>query len=217
VLFLRRLQKFSQKFGKTDVRNLVRERLGQCGYKTIPEMVPPMVDWDELVRREGTAVWRTIYRLVRNQADADECFQETFVAALELANRQPVRNWPALLQCLATSRAVDRIRKRLRRTKKEELADLAQAEAKQPGPVQHAEAAERATRLRWALAQIPARQAEIFCLHELGGWKYEALAERFAMTASAVGVLLHRTRKKLHDLLNLHGALSQSLLEQRPT
>ncbi|HZZ27939.1 MAG TPA: sigma-70 family RNA polymerase sigma factor [Pirellulales bacterium] len=175
-----------------------------------------MLDWDELVRREGTAVWRTIYRLVRNQADADECFQETFVAALELSNRQPVRNWPALLQCLATSRAVDRVRKKLRRTKKEEISDLARAETMQPGPAQQAEAAERATKLRWALAQIPARQAEIFCLHELGGWKYEALAERFAMTVNAVGVLLHRTRKKLQDLLSLQGALSESLLKQRP-
>ena len=40
-----------------------------------------MIDWDELMGREGTAVWRTAYRLVRNEADADECFQETFLAA----------------------------------------------------------------------------------------------------------------------------------------
>jgi RNA polymerase sigma-70 factor, ECF subfamily len=190
--------------------------LDSAATNDFPNVVPPMIDWDELVRREGSAVWRTIYRLVRNQADADECFQETFVAALELSNRQPVRNWPALLQCLATSRAVDRVRKRLRRTRKEEVNNLAKAECTQPGPTHQAEAAERATRLRWALSQIPARQAEIFCLHELGGWKYEALAERFAMTASAVGVLLHRTRKKLQDLLNLQGALSESLIKQRP-
>jgi len=47
-----------------------------------------MIDWDELMRREGSAVWRTACRLLRNQADADECFQETFLAALELSNRQ---------------------------------------------------------------------------------------------------------------------------------
>jgi RNA polymerase sigma-70 factor, ECF subfamily len=175
-----------------------------------------MIDWDELVHREGSAVWRTIYRLVRNRADAEECFQETFVAALELSNRQPVRNWPALLQCLATSRAVDRVRKHLRRTRKEEVTNLARAETSEAGPSQRAEAAEQATRLRWALAQIPARQAEIFCLHELGGWKYEAIGERFAMTVSAVGVLLHRTRKKLQDLLHLQGALSEALIKQRP-
>ena len=88
------------------------------------------------MRREGSAVWRTAYRLVRNQADADECFQETFLAALEVSNRQPVRNWPALLQRLATSRAIDRVRKRLRRRRREEVADLALAEAAQCDPSQ---------------------------------------------------------------------------------
>lgn len=177
-----------------------------------------MIDWEELVRREGSAVWRTIYRLVRNRADAEECFQETFVTVLELSHRQAVRNWPAFLQCLATSRALDRVRNRLRRTRKEELADLAQTEAVASDPAQHAESAERAMQLRWALAQIPDRQAEIFCLHELEEWSYEAIGERFAMTISAVGTTLHRTRKKLHSLLNLQESLSDAsfINKQRP-
>jgi RNA polymerase sigma-70 factor (ECF subfamily) len=173
-----------------------------------------MIDWDELLRREGTAVWRTVYRLVRNQADADECFQETFVAALELSNRQPVRNWPALLQRLATSRGIDRIRKRLRRLRREEMVDVARAECPQMGPSQQAEAAELSTKLRWALAQLPPRQAEMFCLHELGSWSCQDIGDQFAMTANAVGVLLHRTRKKLQDLWKLQGALSEALYKQ---
>ncbi len=103
-----------------------------------------MIDWDELLRREGPAVWRTAYRLVRNRADADECFQETFLGALEISKRQPVGNWPGLLHRLATSRAIDRLRKRLRRTRHEEVADVVLAPTLEPGPVQHAEAAELA-------------------------------------------------------------------------
>ena len=66
-----------------------------------------MVDWDELVRREGPVVWRTIYRLVHNQADADECMQETFVAAVKYSHHQPVGNWQAMPKRLAVARAVD--------------------------------------------------------------------------------------------------------------
>jgi DNA-directed RNA polymerase specialized sigma24 family protein len=51
-----------------------------------------MIDWDELVRHEGPAVWRTAYRIVRNGADADECFQEALLAALRVSDRQPVRD-----------------------------------------------------------------------------------------------------------------------------
>ena len=174
-----------------------------------------MIDWDELMEREGPSVWRTAYRLVRNEADADECFQETFLAALELSNRQSVRNWPALLQRLATRRAIDRLRNRMRRERREEIADLALAEAVQADPSQEAEAAELSSALRWALAQLPARQAEVFCLHELVDWSHQQIADQLGISANAVGVILHRTRQKLRELLNMQNRLSAARKQQR--
>ncbi len=176
-----------------------------------------MIDWDELMRREGSAVWRTAYRVVRNEADADECFQETFLAAFELSNRQPVRNWPALLQRVATSRAIDRVRKRLRRHRREEPADLAQAAGATADPAQQAEAEELSSGLRWALAQLPTRQAEAFCLHELSDWSYQQIGDQLGTSANAVGVMLHRTRQKLQELLKMQNRLSAALDRQRQT
>jgi len=161
-----------------------------------------MVDWDELVRREGPAVWRTIYRLVQNQADADECLQETFVAAVKLSNYQAVGNWQALLKRLAIARAVDCVRQRLRRTRREDAIDVAMIAATVPDPHEQAETAELATALRWALAQIPARSAEVFCLHELEGWSYQEIGDQLSLSSNAIGVLLHRTRQKLRKLLS---------------
>ncbi len=174
-----------------------------------------MIDWDDLMRREGSAVWRTVYRIVRNLADPEECFQETFLAALEVNLRQRVQNWPGLLQRLATARAIDRLRKRRRRRRQEEIADLALAECDGPGPAQRAELAELATALRWALAKLPACQAEMFCLHELSDWNYQDLAEQYAMTTNAVGVALHRTRHKLQKLLQKHNRMSVVSLKRR--
>lgn len=161
-----------------------------------------MVDWDELVRREGPTIWRTIYRLVHNQADADECLQETFVAAVRLSHHQSVGNWQALLKRLAVARAVDCIRQRLRRTSREDTTDIASVAAPTRAPYERAEAAELAGALRWALAQVPARSAEIFCLHELEGWSYQEIGDHFSMSSSAVGVQLHRLRRKLQKLLS---------------
>jgi RNA polymerase sigma factor (sigma-70 family) len=175
-----------------------------------------MIDWDDTIRREGPAVWRTVYRLVRNQADADECFQETFLAALEVSNRQPVRNWTALLQRLATSRAIDRIRKRVRRKQHEEAADLTVAEGSEADPSQHAEAAELAGSLRWAIAQLPAKQAEVFCLHHLGDWNNQQIADQLGITANSVGVILHRSRQRLKELLKMQNRMSAVMNEQRP-
>ncbi len=121
-----------------------------------------MIDWDNLLVREGAAVWRTVYRLVRHQADAEECFQETFLAALEVADRERVENWPGLLQRLATARGIDRLRKRVRRRRQEEIADLALCESAEAGPAQQAEAAELGVALRWALAQLSAHKPNCF-------------------------------------------------------
>jgi RNA polymerase sigma-70 factor (ECF subfamily) len=160
-----------------------------------------MIDWDELVCHEGPGVWRAIYRIVRSSADADECLQETFVAALNVSARGQVDCWPALLKRLAVARAVDCLRRRVRRTRREELMDATLLAAGSAGPHEHAEAAELADELRWALAQLPARSAEVFCLHELEGWTYEEIGAQCSLSGNAVGALLHRTKLKLRKLL----------------
>jgi RNA polymerase sigma-70 factor (ECF subfamily) len=174
-----------------------------------------MIDWDEIVRREGSAVWQTAYRLVRNRADADECYQETFLAALEFSNRQPVHNWPALLQRLATNRAIDRVRKRLRRKVNDDISDTEFVSNVGDDPSRRAEAAELATALRWAIAQVPKRQVEVFCLHELGDWSYQEIANQLGITVNSVGVILHRTRQKLRQLLEMRNRLSTAVKQQR--
>jgi RNA polymerase sigma-70 factor (ECF subfamily) len=160
-----------------------------------------MPDWDEIVRRDGPAVWRTAYRLLNNSADADECFQEAFVAALEVSRREQVKNWRALLLRLTAVRAVDRMRERYRRRSREQIADWNALAGDEPPPSQGAEEAELAQRLRDALAQIPAQQAEVFCLHGLEGWSYQEIAEQLSLSINTVGVLLHRARKRLRELL----------------
>jgi len=160
-----------------------------------------MPDWDEIVRRDGPAVWRTAYRLLNNSADADECFQEVFVAALEVSRREQVGNWRALLQRLAAARAVDRLRERYRRRSREQTTDWNTLAGNEPSPSQGVEEAELAQCLRDALAQIPAQQAEVFSLHGLEGWSYQEIAEQLSLSINTVGVLLHRARKRLRELL----------------
>jgi RNA polymerase sigma-70 factor, ECF subfamily len=160
-----------------------------------------MPDWPEIIEREGGAVWRTAHRLLGNRADADECFQETFLAALEISRREPVRNWCILLRRLASSRAVDRLRRRYRHGVNRPVADWDTLPGPSSLPSQRIEDAERAESLRAALASLPPNQAEAFCLHHLEDWSYREIAEHLALSVDAVGVLLHRARKRLRALL----------------
>ena len=73
-----------------------------------------MVDWSQIVQQHGPLVWTTVYRLLRHEADAADCFQRTFLSALVLSRTQSIRNWPGLLQRLGTARALESLRQRLR-------------------------------------------------------------------------------------------------------
>jgi RNA polymerase sigma-70 factor (ECF subfamily) len=161
-----------------------------------------VVDWPAIVEVYGPMVWRTVYRLVSNRQDAEDCYQETFVAAWAAARREPIRAWPGLLRRLATARALDRLRQRMRRGKGPaggaELEAIAGANG---GPVQEVEARELAQRLRMALSQLAGGQAEVFCLRFLEGMSYEEIGRVLGREAGHVGVLLHRARERLKELL----------------
>ena len=175
-----------------------------------------MPDWGEMMAREGRAVWATAYRILGNRADADECFQEAFLAAWEASHRGSVRNWPGLLRRLATARAVDRLRQRLRRGSAESPADWTALQDSSPSPSQTVEDAELSTALRHALAHLPPRQAEVFCLKALEGWSYAEIAAHLGESIDAVGVHLHRARQRLRALLEPKSQHPASLPAEEP-
>jgi len=165
-----------------------------------------MVDWQSILDRDGPVVWRTVYRLLGNRADAEDCYQETFLSALEVWRRQPVRSPRALLQRMATARALDRLRARYRRSARGEGSDPGGVEYDRsadpaPGPPEVAEAAELSGRLREALATLPAKQADVFSLYNLEGWSYQEIAAHLGISVDSVGVLLHRARARLRQRL----------------
>src|SRR5258707_15108483 len=113
-----------------------------------------MTDWDGILRDEGPAIWRTLWRLLGNRPDVDDCFQETFLAALQYSRDREttIRHWSAFLQRLATARAMDRLRRRYRhRDLTDESADASAAVSSRPGPIERAVAAELSEQLRRAL------------------------------------------------------------------
>lgn len=103
-----------------------------------------MIDWQTIIEKHGPVVWQTAYRLLGNRADAADCFQETFVCALEFSRRQRIRNFSALLIRLATVRAIDQLRKRLHRSDNHVASvDWVAVPSKNPGPVQMAQQQEK--------------------------------------------------------------------------
>lgn len=162
-----------------------------------------MTNWTNIVEQYGGVVWATTYRLLGNSADASDCFQETFLEAIKISRTEPVRNWSALLRHLATARSLDLLRVRYReRERTDTSVDPDTVVGRGSTPAEEAEAGELAQRLRVALAQLPPQQAEVFCLTCVDELTYREIGERRNLTTNAVGVLLHRARQRLRELLH---------------
>ena len=163
-----------------------------------------VIDWQIIIEKHGPAVWQTAYRLLGNRTDAADCFQETFVCALELSRRQRIRNFSALLTRLATTRAIDRLRQRFRQPHCSDApADWAAVPSTNPGPVKLAQQQELAARLRESLTQLPPQEAQVFCMRYLNDMSYRQIAKALGIKINAAGVLLHRARAKLRQSFEL--------------
>jgi RNA polymerase sigma-70 factor (ECF subfamily) len=161
-----------------------------------------MTDWSQIVAEHGPIVWKTARRLLANDADAADCFQQTFLSAVKLARRQQVRRWPALLRRLATARALEQLRSRIRqRSRQRLLSESDSVDIGATGPSEAAQASELADRLRRALTEIETRQAQVFCLSQLDGLSYDEVASELGLTVNHVGVLLNRARAALRERL----------------
>ena len=158
-------------------------------------------DWKRIAEEHASAVWQTAYRLLHNQADAADCFQETFLAAFEFSQRQRVHNIRGLLLRLATTRAIDQLRRRMREALRESDDDNMQVVSARPGPDAEAENLELAERLRAAIGQLPPQEAKVFCLRYFNDLSYREIAGELQITTGAAGVVLHRAKAKLRQLL----------------
>lgn len=157
-----------------------------------------VIDWQVIVKKHGPLVWETAYRLLGNHTDAADCFQETFVSALQISQRQPVRRFSALLTRLATARAIDRLRQRLRRPLSDiETIDQGAIPGANPDPAEQVQQQELAARLRETLSRLPPQEAQVFCLRYINDMSYRQIAKQLNIKTNAAGVLLHRARAKL--------------------
>jgi RNA polymerase sigma-70 factor (ECF subfamily) len=150
------------------------------------------------VEKHGKAVWQRVYRLLGNEADAAECFQETFMAALKVSRRQYIYNLGGLLDKLATIKAIDKLRQQIRHRKLSGEYDfVSNLEDTNPGPPIEVQRRELAVLLREAIGNLPRLEAEVFSLHYFNDMSYRQISKELGLKAGTVGVFLHRARNKL--------------------
>jgi RNA polymerase sigma-70 factor (ECF subfamily) len=170
----------------------------------VKNMESGLPDWEVIVRTHAPMAFDTAWRLLGHAADTEDAVQEALLDAFQLHGRQPVSNWGGLLRHLATRRAIDRLRKQRRAVPlalKPLIVEPASPESEQPESA--AIERELAERLRLAVAELPDREGSVFSLRYFGEMANSDIAETLGISTDAVGVALHKARKRLKETLGL--------------
>lgn len=143
-------------------------------------------------------VWRIAIRLLSDEDDARECYQQTFLDALRVKSGT-VKNWQAVLCRIATRRAMDALRRRYRNREFSSLETVDVVQNLSPEhPVVLQELRES---VRQILARLPESQAEAFYLRHIEQWEPAQIAQQLGIESGHVRVLIHRTLAVLRNTL----------------
>src|ERR687895_960855 len=157
--------------------------------------------FERLYRRHVHDVYRYVLAVLRNQADAEDATQATFLSAYRafMRGEEPLkpRNW---LLKIAHNECRQRFRAASRRPK-EVTWDEERGAA--PGVD---ETVPTADEIRSALAHLSFNQRSALVMRELEGRSYSEIATILGLSVSAVETLLFRARRALRE--QLEGALT---------
>ncbi len=156
-----------------------------------------VTDWDRIVREYGPLVFATAWRILGHTADTEDIVQEVFLQVHQMQQTESVRHWPGLLRRLAACRALDRLRQRRSTVPLNGLSLAGPEEGPEATAIEH----ELAERLRHAIAQLPDREAAVFCLRYFDDLSYQEIAQMLHIRTGAVASALHKARLKLEALL----------------
>jgi len=160
----------------------------------------------ELVRRYQKPVFRIVLRMVKNQDDADDLTQDTFVRAHRgLKTFKEEFDFHPWLYRIAVNQAINLINKRKRQAAVD-LEDVPEGDIKTgPEPESPVQAASRQELLRTledALDRLPDEQRAVFLLRVQEGLSYEEIAKTMNTPKGTVMSRLARARMALRKYID---------------
>jgi RNA polymerase sigma-70 factor (ECF subfamily) len=154
----------------------------------------------EIVRRYQRAVYRVAWALTRNDSDADDLAQETFVRAWGAIGRfeigQPLYPW---LARIGTNLAFSLFRSRKRRpeTPLEPLLEAGRQWGVEDDPAEHAARGEHDARLRECFAALAPEHQAVLALRVMQDLPYDEIARTLNVPVGTVMSRLSRARAEL--------------------
>lgn len=155
-----------------------------------------------LVGQYQHMVYTVTHRILRNDMDAEEATQDTFLKAIRgLHTFQGGSRFSTWLYSVAYRTAISR--SRLRRTEDRSL-DEVEGRPGEPGSEAQGTTSDRRRALEHALSRLTPEDAAVVTFHYLHEMSVDEIVTATGLSASNVKVKLHRSRKKMLEILQEH-------------
>jgi RNA polymerase sigma-70 factor (ECF subfamily) len=163
------------------------------------------------VEAHGPGVYRLARRLMRDEAEAEDVMQETFLSAFkaigQFEGRSGLSTWLFRITYNAALMRLRRAQPETVAVDEPELSGEAQPVPRQLFdwcclPEQDFDTAEARQQLERAIAELPEKLRAVFVLRELEGLSTEAAAAALDLSPEAVKTRLHRARLWLRERLS---------------
>lgn len=159
-----------------------------------------------LMREHSPGVVRTLWRMLGNEHDVLDVYQDTICRLTQLGAGYSIRQRKAYFYRMAINRAVELVRKRrchmARRemlVRNERTRRQASDEAPFGDPLEHVELVQQ---LRAAIAGLPPHLRDVIALHDLAGLNYRQVAGILNITAGTAKVYRHHAVVRLSKAMN---------------
>ncbi len=156
-----------------------------------------MTTWNDIVHVHGPPTYRTAWRILGHTQDCEDVLQEAFIEAHKMFVAGKIGNPQAFLNRLVTFRALDALRRR----KTLSSVDPSTFVDGSLGPPEKVIEHEDDMRLRAIVAELPPRQAAVFCMTHFEELSHEEIADSLEISSNAVAMALHKARATLRKIM----------------
>lgn len=160
--------------------------------------------FDALFERHHVSVYNLACLMLRNEADANEVLQDTFLAVARTAGSYQTRGkFRAWLIRIARNQCLNRLESR--RVRQQRFVpmgfSLVEPPAPETGPSEALVADEQSRLVQDGIARLPERQREALCLYTFEHMAYHQVAEALDTPINTVKTLIRRARIALAKML----------------
>ncbi len=153
-------------------------------------------DWEveEMYRRRGGALVRSMARRLERRDDASDLVQSIFVKLIARLRTAPLNEPESYLSRMCTNEAISSARSTRREVRMlDQTADIAETSV---DPFRHLESRDLLRRIDDAVARLKPKTRMIFLAHRLDGLSYQEIADQTGL--SVKGVERHMSKAIAH-------------------